>query len=285
MEGFAGSAIQLSVLDKPLHLPSGTALIFTHILNPFGMSWLRRANENNVDLNRNFIANGNYSGAPPQYAAVDNFLNPKSPPSRDFFLPRSGLLFLKYGIRTTLQIVAGGQYEFPKAVFFGGKTLEPELQQYHAFLATQLRSVQNAVAIDVHTGIGRFGKDLLIVERDVYTRMREIFGPRVILSEPRGLPSYQIRGGHNLLVSHALPNADVRFVTQEFGTYNPVTVFHALREENRWHHYGDGSLTHATKQTMKEIFCPRNEQWRQNVLARGREVFEQALQQLGTVRN
>lgn len=27
-----------------------------HVLNPYGMAWLRRVNENNVDLNRNFRA-------------------------------------------------------------------------------------------------------------------------------------------------------------------------------------------------------------------------------------
>ena len=278
MEGFAGSAIQLSLLENLPSIPTGIAVIFTHVLNPFGMAWLRRANENNVDLNRNFIADGNYGGAPPQYAAVDEFLNPKSPPSRDFFLPRSGLLFLKYGIRTTLQIVAGGQYEFPRAVFFGGKQLEPGLRQYHGFLAKNLRSVRNAIGIDVHTGLGRFGKDLLIVERDVYAGMRDVFGSRVTPSEPRGLPSYQIRGGHHGLVSDALPSADVRFLTQEFGTYNPLKVFQSLREENRWHHFGDGSLNHVTKRTIKEIFCPHSEEWRQRVLARGREVFEQAIQ-------
>src|SRR5262249_53571873 len=54
IEGFAGSAIQLQLLDKLQPLPADVALVVVHILNPYGMSWLRRVNENNVDLNRNF---------------------------------------------------------------------------------------------------------------------------------------------------------------------------------------------------------------------------------------
>ena len=54
VEGFAGSAIQLSVLNSFNKIPDNVAFAFIHILNPWGMSWIRRENESNVDLNRNF---------------------------------------------------------------------------------------------------------------------------------------------------------------------------------------------------------------------------------------
>ena len=55
VEGFAGSAVQLALLDSELQIPPDAALILVHCLNPYGMAWLRRTNERNVDLNRNFI--------------------------------------------------------------------------------------------------------------------------------------------------------------------------------------------------------------------------------------
>src|ERR1051326_2712065 len=64
VEGFAGSAIQLQLLDNVPVPPADTAIVVVHILNPYGMAWLRRVNENNVDLNRNFRSNGSYAGAP-----------------------------------------------------------------------------------------------------------------------------------------------------------------------------------------------------------------------------
>jgi hypothetical protein len=278
----------LALLEKLPPLPPDTALIFTHLLNPFGMAWLRRANENNVDLNRNFIPDGQYSGVPPNYEVVNSYLSPKRQPASDFFLMRAMVVFLRYGVAATLQAVAGGQYEFPQNLFFGGKHLEPGLEKYHAFLRNNLASVERALGIDVHTGIGRFSKDLLIVEPGDYEALRHMLGSHVVSSQPKRVPAYQFRGGLHALFSSALSHANTRFLMQEFGTYNPLKVFHALREENRWHHHGGGTLDHATKQRLRAVFFPTSETWRQRVLARGREAFEQALQKLeklGTVSN
>jgi hypothetical protein len=279
VEGFAGAAIQLQILNALPRVAADTALVFTHILNPFGMAWLRRANENNVDLNRNFLPDGRYIGAPPKYEPLDSYLNPKTGPGHDFFYFKAVMAFARHGVATTIQTVAGGQYEFPRNLFFGGKQLQPGLQKYHEFLKDKLWSARRAIGIDVHTGIGRFAKDLLIVEED-YASARKIFGSRVTSAQPKRLPAYRIRGGHHELFSDALSQAERYFVTQEFGTYNPLRVFHALREENRWHQFAAGTLDHETKRALKEIFCPRSKTWRGRVLSRGRTVFEQALREL-----
>lgn len=63
VEGFAGSAIQLALLEDPPLLQGGSALILVNVLNPYGMAWLRRVNENNVDLNRNFLIGGSNTPA------------------------------------------------------------------------------------------------------------------------------------------------------------------------------------------------------------------------------
>ena len=67
---------------------------------------------------------------------------------------------------------------------------------------------------------------------------------------------------------------------QEFGTYNPIKVLHALREENRCHHFGEGTLDHRVKRALKDTFCPVSERWGERVLARGTAVVEQALENL-----
>ena len=48
VEGFVGSAIQLQFLDELPEIAQGDAIVLGHILNPYGMAWLRRFNENNV---------------------------------------------------------------------------------------------------------------------------------------------------------------------------------------------------------------------------------------------
>ena len=58
VEGFFGSAIQLAWLsgqtagEPP---PGGGVVVLIHAVNPSGFARLRRTNEHNVDLNRNFL--------------------------------------------------------------------------------------------------------------------------------------------------------------------------------------------------------------------------------------
>ena len=270
VEGFAGSAIQIQTLRDLPTISRDSALVLAHVLNPFGMSWLRRTNQNNVDLNRNALGDESYSGVAEGYSQLNSFLNPARAPSRDFFALKAGLLVLRYGMPALRQAVAGGQYEYPKGLFFGGKQKEQELKRYEEFLSERFSSAHEVVAIDVHTGLGKYGRDTLLADpRDVET-LSKIFGRQVTSSEPEAGPGYRTRGGLDTLISRAVPTAEVLFVTQEFGTYGPVRNLHALREENRWHHYGHGSQDHPTKRALKDAFNPDDESWRESVMRQGR---------------
>jgi len=280
VEGFAGSAIQLQFLDALPKLPEGCGIVLAHVLNPYGMAWLRRVNEHNVDLNRNFRIDGSHSGAPPAYAKLDAFLNPRTPPAFDFFLLRAALLIQRYGMSALKQSVVGGQYEYPNGLFFGGKQSEQGPRVYEAFLRQRLATAEKAIVIDVHTGLGKFGEDLLLVDRQDYARLSKVFGNRVTALEPEDTVAYRIDGGLESMVFRAVTNTRPIFVGQEFGTYKPTTVVHALREENRWHHYGKGTLNHRTKGALKETFAPADESWRTVVLKRGRELLDQAIAEL-----
>jgi hypothetical protein len=99
----AGGRLEILPLDATG--PNGEKLI----LNPFGMAWLRRVNENNADLNRNSLGHGEYAGSPEAYPRLDPFLNPPSPPSRDLYLLKAAWLVLRHGMPALRQTVAGGQ--------------------------------------------------------------------------------------------------------------------------------------------------------------------------------
>ena len=274
VEGFAGSAVQLQLLENPPKLPDDAALVLVHVLNPYGMAYLRPFNENNVDLNRNFLGAEDYEGAPEKYPELDSFLNPQSPPKSDFYLLRAGWILLRHGFGDVKQAIAGGQYEYPKGLFFGGKKLEHGPQEFEAFLAQRLPSAERIIAVDVHTGLGKFGEDTLLVEEQYYAVVRAALGDRAVPSDPNDGPAYRVKGAMYAIFQRMCPNARVMAVVQEFGTYGPLRVLHALREENRWHHYG-GTLDHATKQNLKSVFCPNNDTWRLRVLERGRQLLDQ----------
>jgi len=198
----------------------------------------------------------------------------------DFYTLKAAWLVLRYGMPALKVAVVGGQYEYPKGLFFGGKRLEQVGERYQTFLAERFTSAERVIAVDVHTGIGDYAEDILIVQPDDFATLHSMFGERVVPPDPRNTDAYPVRGSLDTMFSRAMPKARVFAITQEFGTYNPTKVLHALREENRWHHYGGGTIEHATKETLKETFCPQDEVWREAVLKRGGELLKQALLQL-----
>ena len=277
VEAFAGSAIQLELLDSLPRLPDDTALVFVHVMNPYGMAWLRRFNENNVDLNRNFLgADERYAGAPEEYRNLDSLLNPKSPPAFDCFLPRAGWAIARYGFNSLKQAIGGGQYEYPKGIMFGGKELQEGPAKLQAFLALRLTDAEKVFAIDVHTGLGKYGEDTFLSEPTGYDQVKQMFGERVAPLDAESGPAYRTRGSIDNGIRRTAPKATLYFICQEFGTYGPLTNLQALRDENRWHHYGGGALNHPSKKTLKETFYPDDDAWRRKVLQRGRDLFHQA---------
>jgi hypothetical protein len=283
VEGFPGSAIQLCWLEEPLPaLPPDAAIVLVHVVNPYGMAWLRRANENNVDLNRNYLARGEeYAGAPVGFAEVDPLLNPSTPPVRDLFYARMLWMVLRHGIPMLKQAIAAGQYQNPQGLFFGGHRLEQGPGELQHYMRTNLADLSRAVVIDVHTGLGRSGEDQLFIDGDAgrasaRETLRNAFGERVRVVDGGGV-TYEVRGGQQNLYYDASPAAAVYYVTQEFGTYPPARILDALRAENRWHQYGAGLVDHWSKVRLREMFSPRSAQWRHSILGRGKDVMARGL--------
>ncbi|MDB5809073.1 MAG: hypothetical protein JWN94_1195 [Betaproteobacteria bacterium] len=282
IEGYAGSAIQLQWLAEGLPgLAPDAAIVIAHLLNPYGYAWLRRVNENNVDLNRNFGApDTRVNAAAQDYAALDSLLNPQSPPASDFFLARSAWLVMRHGMRRLRQTVIGGQTMNPRGLFYTGLQTEASVTAYADYLAANFLHARSIVAIDVHTGFGRYGEDTLMLDAaadraELNARMTAAFGARVQLADGSN-SAYSVEGSHQDLYSRLFPRADVHFATQEFGTLHALRVLTALRAENRWHHFGTGDFGHAARRRLLEVFCPADAAWRAKVLSRGSAVIEQA---------
>jgi hypothetical protein len=277
VEGYAGSAVQLAILDQPPALASGCALVLAHALNPYGMAWLRRANENNVDLNRNFLAPGErWEGAPRLYRSLDPLLNPPTPPLRAGSWWRFAALALRHGPRALKQAIAEGQYEFPRGLFFGGSALEEGPRQYLDFLRRDLARAEYLMAIDMHTGLGPRGGETLVLEAGVGTTPAAVLarGLGRTLVEP-GRAAYRIRGGMGNALPAALPGVSVDFVLQEIGTLPAHAVLAALREENRCHHDG-ATREHPAKRALLEAFSPSSASWRRQTVEKGSRLIEAA---------
>lgn len=280
VEAFAGSATQLALLAAPPPLPADGALILVHVLNPYGMAWLRRANEHNVDLNRNFhLDNGIWTGAPPLYKRLDALLNPASPPARDAFVLRLGAAGLRHGVRAVRQAIAHGQHRYPRGLFYGGAELQPGPRLFIDWLQAQLGATESVFAIDMHTGLGPHAVDTLIVEPGVGAAPLAELGralARPLAGNSTAPAAYTVRGSLGAALPRLLPAARIEFVLQEIGTRSTLHVIHALREENRWHHYGEGHPAHPAKQRLLETLCPAAPAWRAAAVARGTDLVHRA---------
>lgn len=274
VEAFAGSAVQLAAISELPALPPGCALVLVHVLNPYGMAWLRRTNGHNVDLNRNFLAEGEHSrGASPLYDRLDALLNPPSPPANDFFVLRLVGMALRYGPRALTQAIAGGQYRYPLGLFYGGNALQPEPAAYLDWLGRSLSQAEYLLALDLHTGLGKRGRALHFLEPGVGAApaqdLSAALGRRFIAPAGDAHRPYRTRGGMGRALPRVLPRTRIDFVLQEIGTYGPLTVLRALRDENRWHHFGAGSLRHPAKRALLEALCPASVGWRRQALGEG----------------
>lgn len=288
VEGFLGSAVQIAWLETELlqvALPKQTSLILIHGLNPFGFAWLRRCNEENIDLNRNFLLPGaEYRGSPENYPKLDSFFNPPSPPSLlEPFLLKAIWVILGYGITTLKNTLPVGQYDFPKGLFFGGEGPSGTQRILAEHLPTWIDNAKNAIHLDLHTGLGRWATyKLFSPESENSTRVKWLqqkFGEdRVLTLTPQG-DAYPTQGALGPWCQAMFPDCCYDFLTVEFGTYPIIQVVEALRAENRAHWWGQSGrpADRWAKQRLVEMFAPADARWRESVVSQGIGIMKQAI--------
>ena len=288
VEGFSGSAIQV---DHLLHvagpLPPDTALLLIHALNPWGFAWLRRANEDGVDLNRNFV---DFARPLPENALYCAIAPALVPPSLDANALADaerliGEVRRTHGEAAFQAARKAGQYVDPGGVFYGGAApswSRTTLGEIAAWF--RLGGRRALAAIDVHTGLGPFGHGEIILKNppdgEGAAHARAWFGHS--LTEPaRGTSSTpRVHGSASDFWLGLGPQTAI-FVVLEFGTFGTESGRIALRDDHWLHKHGvvgwDDPATRRIKARLKDHYHPGTPDWNEMVLWRGRQVVRQAL--------
>lgn len=282
VEGFVGTAIELDhlslIASGQLHVPADTAVLAVHALTPWGYAWLRRCDEDGVDLNRNAV---DFTKTVPEnagYASLRSalFLADKETRKTTFteFEQQHG--------RNALEMaISGGQYLDPTGPFYGGnkpahgRLVSEDLMRQHKL------HERNLAVIDLHSGLGLYGYGEIICDHHPASPGTRIahdwYGDSVTLPA-LGTSSSVPKIGLMDYAWHAIMNGRSCHVTLEFGTYPTDRLFEVLlRDHQLWAQPDNGPARLEHSQQMRQHFCPNDEAWKALVLFRARQVIAQAL--------
>lgn len=284
-ELMCGSGCQTDLINAKRfrNLPGDTAVIFIHAINPWGAAHLRRNNEDNVDLARNFLdfdaplpVNAAYSQA---HAAFQPGAGVGDGTEAMAYL---GQLLSRKGMPKVLEAVMGGQYQIPDGFSFGGTVPTWSNRVLTDVLRQHGERARVVVGLDYHSGLGPYGYGSAVVMHtgEALARAQRFFGHWVEAPRARASDSndefYAVRGHTADGFTNALPGSELTLVTLEFGTYAPERNLQALVDDHWLSICGVGDRG-SVKNEVLVTHCPDDLEWRYAVTTRSEQAVRQAL--------
>ena len=289
MEGYIGS-VMLDVFFEEIFTEldkKDTGILVIANVNPYGMKYMRRYNENNVDLNRNFIMDWERFdlSSNKDYPKVQSFLEPVGKIGNAFWHEVGFYISLaKEAIFTGADVISDalltGQYESPQGVYYGGTGDEASTKYLKGVFNDCLDGeYENIVHIDIHSGYGpRYN---MVIFNSVYETMTEAetkkaFGYDYVISHDS--ESFYATTGDTTDYFYRLAeskNTDKELFSTcfEFGTIGDEFMDTILSlkytvDENRNHWYPTGNSTSAevVKENYYELFYPTEKEWREKTV-------------------
>jgi hypothetical protein len=287
-EGFAGSALQTHWLQNCAeHRPDDVRMVWLHAHNPFGFAWVRRVNEDNVDLNRNYVDWSEPTPSNPGYAAIADLLVPADwsaeTQERTFtaLLEHAGTI----GLDAMQAHVSGGQYDHPTGVFYGGTGPTWSYERMHEICERTLAGARRVGIIDLHTGLGDWGHGELIGHHATahlgHQRALTWWGDVRSMVDGESV-SATLVGDWLARADGWLAPAEVTAVAIEYGTVDTIAVLQALRADAWLHGHGDptGPDAAAIRAAVRAAFADDDSAWIATLWPRFVEVLGAALANL-----
>ena len=201
----------------------------------YGFAWTRRVNEDNVDLNRNFVDHDKAYPKNDGYLAIADAVLPqewtdesKAASERTF-----ASYAQKHGAYALQGAISSGQYTHPDGIFFGGARPTWSNRTIRAIAREELGRARRVGIIDFHTGLGPFGHGELICAvpptAKSFPRAKAWYGDELTSPEGGTSTSAIVVGIMTDAFPQELPDAEVTPVAIEYGTYSVPEVLGAVR--------------------------------------------------------
>jgi hypothetical protein len=291
VEGYFGSGVQTGLMREGLvnRVPKDSKVVLLHALNPYGFSWDRRVNEDNADINRNFV---DFTHPPRNepYERLAAEISPRDISPNAMAKANAKLTeYLKsHGAFALQETISRGQYKFADGVYYGGSRESWSAMMLKDVVHENLSRVEKLVVIDFHTGLGEFGAGEMITEdlpgSPAYARARAMWGARLASSEAGESVSAPLTGTIDHAFPAWIPKTELTFAALEVGTRPTRDVFKALRKDNWLHCFADRRHRHrdaeAIRRELRDAFYPDTAVWKRMVWKHACEVVEAALKAL-----
>lgn len=286
VEGFAGSAVLCDLLDRLATKTPPCGLMLIHALNPYGFAWLRRVNEDNIDLNRNFLVDHRDPPPDPGYAPLHPLLLPRSwsGPERETADAALMQRIAADGVAAVQKAITTGQYHHPDGLYYGGAAPAWSNRVLRGLIEARLLGRRVGV-VDIHTGLGPSGHGELLFSGAPggaeCKRAQRWYGEAEVAVEQLGdAISPPLTGEMPTAFDHVdETGGEVTRVTLEFGTAPVLEVMQALRAEHWLYLYGRPHSPGGVeiKRALRAAFEVATPEWRAQVLARSATVIDRAI--------
>ena len=285
MEGYIGSVMLDVFFEKmyPTLNIKDTGVLIVANVNPYGMKYMRRYNENNVDLNRNFIEDWeNFDiSSNKDYPKVVDFLQPEGKIGNAFWHETGFYLSLAKeaiftGAGTISDALLTGQYEYSEGVYYGGNGDEKSTTYLKGVFNDCLESdYENIIHVDIHSGYGpRYNMVIFNSVQDPTSEADSIaqLGYEYIIAQDS--EEFYVTYGDTTDYFYRLAkskNSDKNLYSTcfEFGTigdgfFDSILSLKYTVDENRQHRFPTNNKVteEIIRQNYFELFYPTETQWR-----------------------
>lgn len=292
VEGYYGSDCQiawLASLDVNA-LPADSAVLMIHLLNPWGAAHLRRVNEDNIDLNRNFVDFSQPLPANPDYAPWHGIYHG----DRAHADQQLAAALKHDGWQAVKRVVEAGQYVAAEGFFFGGTQPSWSYRTMQTLITEHLSRAKTILSFDLHTGAGAWGHPMLlsIAEqrypahdwgKDIYGEWLTLLFTAAGRDSATGVTA-TATGYLSQFLLTSLPATTLLPLVVECGTYAGEEMHRRVREDHWLHLSGDpaSAAGQVIKQALVEGFWPADADWRALVAFRTQQIFLRGWRALNT---
>jgi hypothetical protein len=170
VEGRAGSGIQIDSLNALARtgMPDNVRGVYVHAINPYGMAYDTRGNEEGVDLNRNHLPDfRNLPKSSELFTAYPGLMDILVPHDLSAVtIDETRRLIDARWNKAFIDGVMLGQYDDPRGLLYGGTRPSWSFTLWKQLAREILRNAAEVVHLDIHTGIGKPGIPQVILLTD-----------------------------------------------------------------------------------------------------------------------